>query len=110
MLSKNRSFFYLIQDIAGEESSECATRKRKAQSVSAITCWRKLSIEAGNIETRYNLVGQPIHPIAFLIVSFVYPGASPGHDSWAMASVPQVLPMKLSRNEKYVAKIENVCP
>ena len=43
MLSKNRSFFYLIQDIAGEESSECATRKRKAQSVSAITCWRKLS-------------------------------------------------------------------
>ena len=43
MLSENRNFFYLIQDIAGEESSECATRKRKAQSVSAITCWRKLS-------------------------------------------------------------------
>ena len=43
MLSENLKFFYLIQDIAGEESSECATRKRKAQSVSAITCWRKLS-------------------------------------------------------------------
>ena len=35
MLSKNRSFFYLIQDIAGEESSECTTRKRKAQSISS---------------------------------------------------------------------------
>ena len=44
MLSKNRNFFYLIQDIAGEESSECATQKRKAQSISsAITSWRKLS-------------------------------------------------------------------
>ena len=44
MLSKNRNFLYLIQDIVGEESLECATRKRKAQSVSAITCWRMLSI------------------------------------------------------------------
>ena len=56
MLSENRNFFYLIQDIAGEESSECATRKRKAQSVSAITCWRKLSIMSrGNIYIPYNV-------------------------------------------------------
>ena len=44
MLSAIRNFFYLTQDIVGKESSECATRKRKAQSISsAITSWRKLS-------------------------------------------------------------------
>ena len=35
---------------------------------------------------QYNLVGQSIHPIPFLTVSFVYPGASPGHDSWPVCS------------------------
>ena len=77
MLSKNRNFFYLIQDIAGEESSECATRKRKAQSISsAITSWRKLSNILVVIPSQYSyfnaMPSVGVEMILVAILSFYY--------------------------------------